>query len=66
MFTELPFIFYFPTAMFCFTFFAGIIISLSGTHYAMKDFRDKSVASIVKGIAWYMLNCFFKYMFVFL
>lgn len=50
MFIELPFTFAFPYAIFFFTFFMGIVVSIGGSYYAIAEFKDKSVANIVKGL----------------
>jgi hypothetical protein len=36
--------------MFFFCFFMGLIVSVGGAYYAIKEFRDKSISTIVKGL----------------
>jgi len=50
MFTELPFTFVFPYGMFFVTFFSGLFIAATGSYSALADFKDKPIASIVKGL----------------
>lgn len=50
MFTELPFTFIFPYRMFLFTFLSGIVISAGASYSALRDFKDKPIATIVKGL----------------
>ncbi|KRX08929.1 hypothetical protein PPERSA_09033 [Pseudocohnilembus persalinus] len=51
MFMEFPFTFIFPWTMFSVTFVLSIVISVGGSYYAIKEFKDRSIANIVKGIA---------------
>ena len=50
MFLELPFTFIFPYTMFFFCFGMGIIVSVFGSYFSLVEFRDKSIANIVKGL----------------
>jgi len=50
MFTELPFVFIFPYAIFFTIFGLSIVVSMAGSYFAMVQFRDYSIASIVKGL----------------
>lgn len=50
LFTELPFVFLFPTEIFCITFFLGLGTAVIGSYYAVKEIREKSIANITKGL----------------
>lgn len=50
MFLEINFIFLFPTIMFCTVFCLGILISIFGSYYAIKLFKDQQISQIVKGL----------------
>ena len=50
MFVELPFVFAFPTAMFILTFLGGFLTAIFGSYFAIRDVRDKSISSILKGL----------------
>ena len=50
MFTELPFVFVFPTAMFLITFIGGFLTATLGSLYAVRDIRDRSISTILKGL----------------
>ncbi len=50
MFTELPFNFIFPYGMFFTTFISGLVIAVFGSYFALAEFKDKPIASIVKGL----------------
>lgn len=50
MFVELPFIFAFPTSMFLLTFLGGFFTAIFGSYFAIREIRDKSISSILKGL----------------
>jgi uncharacterized membrane protein YgaE (UPF0421/DUF939 family) len=50
MFIEIPFVFAFPTAMFLLTFVGGFFTAIFGSYFAIRDIRDKSISSILKGL----------------
>lgn len=50
MFVELPFVFAFPTAMFLLTFLGGLATALLGSYFAIREVRNRSISSILKGL----------------
>ncbi|EGR28776.1 permease family protein, putative [Ichthyophthirius multifiliis] len=50
MFTELPFVFVFPYKMFFTTFLSGFLIAVFGSYFALTEFKDKPISTIVKGL----------------
>lgn len=50
MFVELPFVFIFPTNMFLLTFIGGILTAIFGSYFAVKEIRDKTISTILKGL----------------
>lgn len=50
MFTELPFTFVFPTEIFLITFVGGFLTAIFGSYFAVRELRDKSISTILKGL----------------
>lgn len=50
IFTELPFVFLFPTGMFLIIFFGGFLTAIGGSYFAVREIRDKSISTILKGL----------------
>ena len=50
IFTELPFVFLFPTIIFLLTFIGGLITAVMSSYLAVKEIRDKPISLILKGL----------------
>lgn len=50
-FSELPFMFFFPTGQFIFTLSLTFLTAVFGSIFALDDIRDRQIANIIKGIS---------------